>query len=118
MAFLAPSTDVSVGPLQFEALCALWTMENRRGTVEQVVYAVNAAHERNGMKKLAYTTLLTVMRNMHHRGILLRERAGRKDIYQVRMTDDQFLGKLGKEFLAAYFGGDIRNLQEALPHAG
>ncbi len=45
-------------------------------TVRQVLEALNL-----GPKRRAYTTVMTTMRRLHHKGLLVRERHGNVDLY-------------------------------------
>src|SRR4051812_4257334 len=56
-------------------------------TVRDVQEALNARSE----KARAYTTLLTVMTRLDGKGLLVRRRAGRLDVYAPAMTRDAYL---------------------------
>ncbi len=60
----------ALGHLQIEVMHFLWT--NGPATVKQVMTALN--HERP--KTLAYTTFLTVMRNLARRKIVTQDKVG------------------------------------------
>ena len=61
-----------MGALQTRCMLFLWAQPNG-GTVKEVHAALNA---QPGTKQLAYTTILTVMRNLAKRSILKQERGG------------------------------------------
>lgn len=50
-------------------------------TVRQVLEALN-----RGPKRRAYTTVMTTMRRLHHKGLLVRERHGKVDVYAASMS--------------------------------
>lgn len=118
MTFSTFDTDVNVGPLQLECLRVLWRVGP--STVEQVEIAVNADHRDRQLKQLAYTTILTVLRNMLRRGVVtrvLRATGGsghRAHIYKAARTEADFRREQGRSWLAANFDGDIKKLQEAI----
>lgn len=48
---------------------------------------------------IAYTTVLTVMDNLHGKGWLVRQREGRAFRYQARMTREEYAARLMREAL-------------------
>jgi predicted transcriptional regulator len=79
---------VSVPPplheLEAEIMDEVWA----RGacTVRDVLDALNA---RNPTPR-AYTTVMTVMQRLDGKGLLLRERAGRRDVYVAALSRDEY----------------------------
>jgi predicted transcriptional regulator len=70
--------------LETEIMEEMW----RRGeaTVRDVQEALNARAE----KTRAYTTLLTVMIRLDGKGLLIRRRAGRMDVYAPALSREQY----------------------------
>jgi predicted transcriptional regulator len=70
--------------LESEIMEEMW----RRGeaTVRAVQEALNARAE----KTRAYTTLLTVMTRLHGKGLLVRRRAGRLDVYAPALSREAY----------------------------
>ncbi|WP_404352162.1 BlaI/MecI/CopY family transcriptional regulator [Phycicoccus jejuensis] len=52
-------------------------------------------------RPLAYTTVMTVMDNLHKKGLLTRERDGRAYRYQSAQTREQYTAELMEDALAS-----------------
>jgi len=52
-------------------------------------------------RKVAYTTVMTVMDNLHRKGVLSRERSGRAYLYRPARTRDEYVGDLLEDALSA-----------------
>jgi len=61
----------------------MWRRE--RATVREVLEALN-----QGSKERAYTTVMTIMRRLHAKGLLTRKRRGRLDVYAVKVSRDEY----------------------------
>ena len=57
----------------------------------EVVASVQLALNARGEKTRAYTTLLTVMTRLDAKGLLVRRRQGRLDVYSAALTRDDYL---------------------------
>ncbi len=81
--------------LEAEIMEEVW----RRGeaTVRDVQEALNA----RGGKVRAYTTLLTVMTRLDAKGLLVRRRAGRLDVYAPALGRDEYLQARAEAQVAA-----------------
>jgi predicted transcriptional regulator len=73
----------------------LWA--RTEATVRDVQEALNA----RGEKVRAYTTLLTVMTRLDAKGLLVRRRAGRLDVYAPAMPRDTYLQARAESEVAA-----------------
>ena len=51
-------------------------------------------------RMLAYTTVMTVMDNLHRKGVLTREKVGRAYVYRPAVTREQFTAVLMGDVLA------------------
>jgi predicted transcriptional regulator len=71
--------------LESEVMEELWARSE--ATVREVQEALNARAD----KVRAYTTLLTVMTRLDGKGLLVRRRAGRLDVYSPALTRDAYL---------------------------
>ena len=71
--------------LESEVMEELWARSE--ATVRDVQEALNARAE----KVRAYTTLLTVMTRLDGKGLLVRRRAGRLDVYSPALSRDAYL---------------------------
>ena len=82
-------------------------MEEMWGRAEATVRDVQAALNGRGEKIRAYTTLLTVMTRLDTKGLLVRRRAGRLDVYAPAIARDAYLQARAEaevEALVADFG--------------
>jgi predicted transcriptional regulator len=55
-------------------------------TVREVLEALNW-----GPKERAYTTVMTIMRRLDHKGLLTRERQGKTDVYSIAIGREDYL---------------------------
>ncbi len=81
--------------LESEIMEEMWG--RGEATVRQVQQALNA----RGEKVRAYTTLLTVMTRLDTKGLLVRRRAGRLDVYAPALTRDVYLRTRAEAEVAA-----------------
>ena len=92
--------------LELEVMDRVW--DRGEATVRQVLEALN-----RGTKRRAYTTVMTTMRRLHHKGLLVRERQGRRDVYAPSLSRAEYQGaraRAGVDALIDEFG------DEALVH--
>jgi predicted transcriptional regulator len=71
--------------LETEIMEEMWG--RAEATVRDVQLALNARSE----KTRAYTTLLTVMTRLDGKGLLLRRRQGRFDVYSAALSREEYL---------------------------
>ncbi len=102
----------AVGPLQIRIMHHLWT--HGPNTVQAVHTVLNAENNGAGLKSMAYTTVLTVMRNLVRRKILLQVKGSRAHRF-VPLIDrcDYQLGIL-RQARHDLFQGDMRALLACL----
>jgi predicted transcriptional regulator len=103
-----------IGPLQLRVMHAVW----KRGetTVSEVFLALNAEP---GAKRLAYTTFLTVMRNLVRRGLLAQENTGLGKAHRFRplLGEEAYKTAFLRQIVDDYFGGDTAQLLRHLDGA-
>ncbi len=64
--------------------------------------AVGSVHdELEADREIAYTTVMTTMGRLHDKGLLLRERDGKRYLYRAAMTRDAFLHKMAEEVFSS-----------------
>lgn len=83
-----------LGELEAKIMDLLWSWD-RSASVRQVLDAVNAD------RPLAYTTVMTVMDNLHSKGFLMRERDGRAYLYRCSASREDYIAELMRDALAA-----------------
>ena len=81
--------------LETEIMEEMWG--RGEATVRDVLKALNA----RGGKVRAYTTLLTVMTRLDAKGLLVRRRAGRLDVYAPALTRDDYFHTRAEAEVAA-----------------
>ena len=87
----------ALGQLQQEVMDEVWRMG--QATVADV-------HARlAGRRKIAYTTVLTTMRNLEKRGMLSHVQVGKAFLYRPTMEREQYAAGTVKSFVARVFGG-------------
>ena len=86
-----------LGELQAEVMATFW--EKSDGTVRDVVEQLNGRRR----KKLAYTTVLTLVSRLWSRGLLARESEGRGFRYRPAKSRDELLADLSDELIDRLF---------------
>ena len=103
-----------LGRLQAEVMELFWKRDS--GTVREVLDDLNAGRR----KKLAYTTVLTLVSRLWSRGFLEREAEGRGFRYRATGSREALLGLLSDQLIDRLFAdfGDIAvaRLGERLEH--
>jgi predicted transcriptional regulator len=109
MAVPVPLTD-PVGPLQLRVMNHLWKVGS--ATVQETMDATNAAAP---SKPLAYTTFLTVMRNLAKRGLLdQRKTATKRHQFTVLVDEVTYKSGVIQRLVADYCGNDRATLDRYL----
>lgn len=103
-----------IGPLQTQVMHVLWDLGG--GTVQKVMESINAARAKVPLQPLAYTTFLTVMRNLARRKFLDQQRANgfaRSHNFVPLVTEGEYKKAMMRQMLDGLFEGDrdefIRN---------
>jgi BlaI family transcriptional regulator, penicillinase repressor len=92
----APPRDMPP-PLELECLKALWSIGE--GTVHDVQRVI--ANKR----KLAYTTVMTVMDRLEKRGAVSRRKQGRSFVYLPKLRREELQRSAVKEMVERFFEG-------------
>jgi predicted transcriptional regulator len=82
------------GTLELRVLDALW----------QVGGAASVRDLAPLFDGVAYTTLMTTMDRLHRKGVLLRDKAGRRFAYQPKSSREALLASLAGDAVAAILG--------------
>ena len=98
-----------IGPLQLRVMHHIW----RQGpsTVHQVHEALN---EEPDASKLAYTTILTVMRNLAKRDVLEQRPNGRAHLFTPLVTEREYKQSVIKQVLDEVFENNPKSFFEYL----
>lgn len=88
---LAGSNQV-LGELESQVMEVLW--ERGRSSVRDVLGNLS------GGKKLAYTTVMTVMSRLAEKGLLEREKDGASYFYRPALTKEEFSERVAQEVLS------------------
>ena len=83
----------SFGELEAEIMDHLWSRDSP-ATVRDVLESVRAKRE------IAYTTVMTVMDNLHRKGWLSREKRGRAWLYTPAASREHYSASLMEQALA------------------
>jgi predicted transcriptional regulator len=86
-----------LGDLEAAVMARLWATTEPL-TVRQVLEDLNADPSRD--RRLAYTTVMTVLDNLHRKGVLDREPAGRAYRYTAARSREDYTADLIAAFLA------------------
>lgn len=98
-----------IGPLQVKVMHHIWS----RGpsTVHDVHDALMADPD---AKRLAYTTVLTVMRNLTRRGFLGQSAVGRAHRFNPVISENTYKRDLLRHVRQELFRGDVRAMLDAV----
>lgn len=98
-----------IGPLQVKVMHHIWT----RGpsTVHDVHDELMADPQ---AKRLAYTTILTVMRNLARRGFLVQAPEGRAHRFSAKVDESTYKRELLHMVRTEVFRGDLRSMLDAV----
>ena len=86
-----PPPVVTLGDLEREVMEVLW--DRSEATVRTVLEALNAESDRSR----AYTTVMTVMGNLARKGLLVRRRDGRTDVYRPAVSRGDYAEARARE---------------------
>ncbi len=95
----------AIGPLQVRVMHYIW--KAGPSTVHQVHDALNSEP---GSKQLAYTTILTVMRNLARRRFLSQTAEGRAHRFAALIDESSFKIGMVQQLRKDLFFGDVRPL--------
>ena len=84
-------------PLELECLKTLWTLGE--GNVKDV------RHVLEPVRSLAYTTVMTVLDRLAHKGVVSRRKVGRSFVYMPAVTRDALRRPAVRELLENFFDG-------------
>lgn len=93
-------------PLELQCLKALWELgEANVKDVRRIL---------TGDRKLAYTTVMTVLDRLERRGGVRRRKIGRSFVYTPTLTRDSLRRLALKQFVDSFFDGSTNSLKDYL----
>ena len=101
---------LDLAPLELECMSALWPMGE--GTVRDIHRQLTVARAR------AYTTVLTIMDRLAHKGIVTRRKVGRAYRYRANLSADEARLKAVEKIVAGFFAGSTDALAAHLVAQG
>ena len=102
----------AVGPLQIRVLHHLWNAGP--STVHEVHAVLNRSNQESGSRQLAYTTVLTVMRNLVRRKILSQVPIGRAHRFAPLVERGEYQLGMLRQMRHEIFGGDCHQLLRSM----
>ena len=72
---------------------AIWSRGFRHFSVSEVLAVLEKRRD------IAYTTVMTTVGRLHEKGLLKRERDGKRYLYEARVTREAFLQQTAREVL-------------------
>lgn len=109
--FPAVKNAAELTPAEFEIMEVVWERAGRV-TVSEVLSRVRKK------RKVAYTTIMTLMEKMSRKGSLKRVKEGRAYRYAANVTRPEVLSFLVEAFTVSYFHGQRERLRAFLGAAG
>jgi predicted transcriptional regulator len=93
---------LDLAPLELECMSALWPLGE--GTVRDIHRRLAAARPR------AYTTIMTIMDRLAHKGVVTRRRVGRAYRYQPNLSVNEARMSAIEKIVAGFFDGSSEAL--------
>ncbi len=101
----------AIGPLQLRIMQHIW--KHGPATVHALHGAVNG---QDRSAPLAYTTVLSVMRNLSRRGLLSQTRGGRSHVFAALIDETTYKREVVRQIIRTLFADDVDDLVRFLLH--
>jgi predicted transcriptional regulator len=98
---------LELAPLECDCMNALWLLG--QGTVRDIRDAIAPTRPR------AYTTIMTIMDRLAHKGVVTRRKSGRAFLYAPNLSAEEARARAVGQLVESYFGG---SQQALLAHLG
>lgn len=82
-----PGLRKLLGDLEADIMKAIWSRGEEKVTVREIHETLEAS------RKIAYTTVMTVMSNLARKGLLQAEKSGKAHLYRATQSYEQFTEK-------------------------
>jgi BlaI family penicillinase repressor len=99
---------LDLAPLELDCMNALWPLGE--GTVRDVQQALVAKRPR------AYTTIMTILDRLAHKGVVVRRKVGRAYLYSANLSPHHARETAVEQLVAGFFGGSREELARHLGH--
>lgn len=86
-------TRMALGPLEWQIMELVW--EEKECSVGDIAKKLSQAR--------AYTTIMTTLTRLFHKGILNRKKADRKFLYSARLSRQELEDAIAREFITQLF---------------
>lgn len=96
---MSDATGFDLGPLEADVMRLVW--EKGEVQVEDVHQALLADRD------IAYTTVMTVMTRLSHKGLLTRRKHGRAYLYRAARRREEMAESTLQEWSQRFFGGQV-----------
>ena len=107
-----PGLRKLLGDLEADIMQAVWTRGQGPVTVREIHEALESS------RKIAYTTVMTVMGNLARKGILQAEKSGKAHLYRATETYEQFteraVGRIVEELMKDFSAPAIAHFARAV----
>jgi len=97
---------LDLAPLELDCMSRLWALGE--GTVRQIRDNLAATRPR------AYTTILTIMDRLAHKGFVTRKKMGRAFLYLPNLTQDEARGRAIARVVEHFFEGSYETMANYL----
>ena len=107
-----PGLRKLLGDLEADIMQAVWNRGQGPVTVREIHEALESS------RKIAYTTVMTVMGNLARKGILQAEKSGKAHLYRATETYEQFteraVGRIVEELMKDFSAPAIAHFARAV----
>ena len=105
--------ELRLHDLEAAVMDVVWSRKLARFAVSDVVAVLEKQRE------IAYTTVMTTLVRLHRKGLLEREREGKRYLYSTKLSREAFLESTAREVLDRAVGGRgaLAMLSEKVSHA-
>jgi predicted transcriptional regulator len=78
-------------------------------------FSVSDVHEKlSEEREIAYTTVMTTVGRLHDKGLLERQRDGKRYLYRPVMDQDEFLRSMARDVLGSLFDAGLEGAEALL----
>jgi predicted transcriptional regulator len=99
---------LDLAPLELDCMNALWPLGE--ASVREVQQSLVAKRPR------AYTTIMTILDRLAHKGIVVRRKSGRAYLYSAHLSPQEARETAVERLVAGFFGGSRAELARHLGH--